>query len=59
MATKQFRPRANLTTKQGLSLGSVPAVNSAGHPYPRWHAKHPANAIVVSASVAPTKAPGT
>lgn len=39
--------------------GKVPAVNNVGIKYPRWHSKHPANAIVVPASVAPTKAPGT
>lgn len=39
--------------------GRVPVANAAGQRYPRWHAKHPANAIVVPQSVVPTKAPGT
>ncbi len=35
----------------------LPPKNAIGRKYQRWHAKHPANAIVVPGKLVPTIAP--
>jgi hypothetical protein len=40
--------------KKGV-VATVGTRNNIGVKYPRWHAKHPANNVILPQSVAPTK----